>query len=138
MTGIQALERPAPSKPLRPGQVEKREFEYIRHGTQALIANLDVATGRIVSPSVAARRTEADLVADMTQTFATDSEAKWIIVLDQLNTHQSEALVRLVAHLCQLPDDLGIKDKSGILPSMTSRAAFLRPFQRKACSKQVE
>jgi len=125
MTGIQALERPAPSKPLRPGQVEKREFEYIRHGTQALIANLDVATGRIVSPSVAARRTEADLVADMTQTFATDSEAKWIIVLDQLNTHQSEALVRLVAHLCQLPDDLGIKDKSGILPSMTSRAAFL-------------
>ena len=33
-TGIQALERKHPTKPLRPGQVERREFEYIRHGTQ--------------------------------------------------------------------------------------------------------
>lgn len=39
MTGIQALERAAPPRPLRPGQVERREFEYIRHGTQYLIAN---------------------------------------------------------------------------------------------------
>ena len=125
MTGIQALERAAPTKPLRPGQVEKREFEYIRHGTQALIANLDIATGQIVSPSVGATRTEADFVAHMARTIATDPDAKWTFVLDQLNTHQAEGLVRLVARLCQLPDELGIKDKSGILKSMPSRAAFL-------------
>jgi len=38
MTGIQALERLAPDLPLRPGKVQRREFEYIRHGTQSLIA----------------------------------------------------------------------------------------------------
>ena len=125
MTGIQALERAAPTKPLRPGQVEKREFEYIRHGTQTLIANLDVATGQIVTPSIGATRTEADFVAHIAQTIASDPDAKWTVVLDQLNTHQSEGLVPLVAHSCQLPDELGVKDKSGILKSMPSRAAFL-------------
>ncbi len=125
MTGIQALERAAPTKPLQPGQVEKREFEYVRHGTQALIANLEVATGQIVSPSIGATRTETDFVTHIAQTITTDPGAKWTIVLDQLNTHQSEGLVRLVAHLCHLPDELGVKDKAGILQSMASRAAFL-------------
>jgi hypothetical protein len=46
MTGIQALERAAPSLPMKPGQIERREFEYVRHGTKALIAALDVATGK--------------------------------------------------------------------------------------------
>lgn len=50
MTAIQALERAHATHPMRPGQVEKPEFEYIRHGTQSLIANLEVATGQVVSP----------------------------------------------------------------------------------------
>src|SRR5436190_9006118 len=45
MTGIQALERAAPTLPMRPGQVERREFEYVRNGTQTLIANFAVPTG---------------------------------------------------------------------------------------------
>ena len=53
MTGIQALERTYPTEPARPGQVERQEFEYIRHGTQSLIANWEVATGTVLSPSVA-------------------------------------------------------------------------------------
>jgi hypothetical protein len=44
MTGIQALERIAPELPMMPGKVERREFEYRRHGTQTLIAAFDVAT----------------------------------------------------------------------------------------------
>ena len=47
MTGIQALERAAKSLPMKPGRVERREFEYIRHGTKALIAAFDVATGQV-------------------------------------------------------------------------------------------
>lgn len=63
MTGIQALERALPSLPMRPGQVECREFEYIRHGTQTLIANFDVVTGQVVMPTIDNQRTEVDFLA---------------------------------------------------------------------------
>lgn len=125
MTGIQALERKQPTKPMRPGEVEKREFEYIRHGTLTLIANFDVATGQVPAPSLGPTRTEADFAAHIAQTIATDPDANWTFVLDQLNTHQSESLVRLVADLCGIDDDLGVKEKRGILGSMPARAAFL-------------
>ena len=55
MTGIQALERIAPTQPMRSGQVERREFEYERHGTLSLIANFDVVSGQVVSPSLGRR-----------------------------------------------------------------------------------
>jgi putative transposase len=125
MTGIQALERLAPTKAPRPGLVERREFEYKRHGTLTLIANFNVATGQVPVPSIGATRTEADFVAHIAQTIATDPDAKWTFVLDQLNTHQSETLVRLVAKCCGTDDDLGLKGKSGILKSMDSRRTFL-------------
>lgn len=125
MTGIQALERAAPTKLCQPGQIEKREFEYIRHGTQTLIANLDVATGQIVSPSIGSTRTEPDFVAHIAHTIASDPTAHWTFVLDQLNIHQSESLVRFVADACALSTDLGCKGECGILASMASRAAFL-------------
>jgi DDE superfamily endonuclease len=125
MTGIQALERLHPSLPMQPGHVEHQEFEYERHGTLSLIANLDVATGQVVTPSLGPTRTEADFAAHITQTIQTDPEAAWILVTDQLNTHQSEALVRLVATQCSRQEDLGSKGKSGHLASMKTRAAFL-------------
>ncbi|MDJ0571381.1 MAG: transposase [Pleurocapsa sp. MO_192.B19] len=52
-------------------------------------------------------------------------EAAWVFIVDQLNTHQSACLVRLVAACCQLDIYLGLKGKSGILKSMPTRAAFL-------------
>ncbi len=125
MTGIQALERIAPTKPMRPGQVERREFEYARHGTLSLIANFDVVTGQVVMPSLGPTRTEADFAAHIAHTIDTDPEAVWLFITDQLNTHQSEALVRLVAERCGLDVDLGVKGKSGVLQSMASRTAFL-------------
>jgi len=128
MTGIQALERAAPTLPLRPGQVERREFEYVRHGTQCLIANFDVATGQVVTPSIGFTRTEVDFAAHIDQTVATDPDAPWVFVVDNLNTHQSESLVRLVITRCDLPLDrqtLGVKGESGVLSSMATRAAFL-------------
>jgi transposase len=124
-TGIQALERKHPTLPMRPGQVELQEFEYIRHGTLALIANLEVATGQVITPSLGLTRTEKDLVAHVRQTIATDLDAGWIFIVDQLNTHQSEGLVRLVAEACQIDIDLGVKGKSGILQTMETRKAFL-------------
>jgi hypothetical protein len=111
---------------MRPGEVEAREFEYIRHGTQTLIANLEVATGRIIAPTVQATRTEADFAEHLRQTVATDPQGTWIFIADQLNTHQSETLVRFVAVACGIEDPLGVKGQSGILESMKTRAAFLQ------------
>jgi transposase len=126
MTGIQALERKHPTISMGPGRVERREFEYIRHGTLTLIANFDVAQGKIVAASMGPTRTEADFVAHIKQTVATDAGAtKWHFVVDNLNTHQSESLVRFVAEHDGLDDDLGQKEKRGILKSMATRAAFL-------------
>ena len=125
-TGIQALERAAPTLPMQPGQVELREFEYERHGTQCLIANLEIATGRIIAPSISQTRTEADFVGHIQQTVATDPTGEWIFVADQLNTHKSESLVKWVAQVCHIDLELGIKGESGILQSMATRAAFLQ------------
>lgn len=126
MTGIQALERKYPDKPLEPSKIQRREFEYIRHGTQTLIASFDVATGLVIKASVGDTRTEVDYLTHVQQTIATTPNAtKWHLVMDCLNTHQSESLVRHVAQVEGLEIDLGIKGKCGILKSMQTRTDFL-------------
>lgn len=127
-TGIQALQRKHPLKPTRPGQIELREFEYERHGTQCLIINFEVATGRVIAPTIGPTRTEQDFLNHTAQTVATDPEREWVFVLDQLNTHMSESLVIFVIETCDLDIDaetLGVKGTSGILKSMATRKAFL-------------
>ena len=130
-TGIQALERAAQTKPMQPGvagrtaKVERQEYEYIRHGTQCLIANFEVATGKQIAPSIGATRTEADFAAHIAQTVQTAPSKQWVFITDQLNTHQSESLVEWIANEINYTGDLGEKGKSGILKSMETRAEFL-------------
>jgi hypothetical protein len=125
MTGIQALERLFPTKPVRPGLVERREFEYKRHGTQTLIANFEVATGELIAPTIGDRRTEMDFAQHIACTIVTDPDAEWVFVVDQLNIHMSETLVRVVAAECEYEADLGVKGTAGILQSMVTRQTFL-------------
>jgi hypothetical protein len=126
LTGVQALERKHPGLPLAPGKVERREFEYIRHGTRAFILTRDVVTGKLLAPHAGPRRTEQDFLAHVQAVVATDPEAsRWHFVCDHLNIHQSESLVRWVAQLSGLEEDLGKKGETGILASMSRRAAFL-------------
>ena len=126
MTGIQATERIAPTLAMTPGQVERREFEYTRHGTQCLIGNFEVATGEVIAPTVQPTRTEGDFAGHIARTVATDPEAGWIFVADNLTTHVSETLVLWVASLCGIASEsLGKKGKSGVLKSVATRKAFL-------------
>ena len=126
MTGIQALERQMPDIPMKPGRCVKVEFEYRRHGTQTLIASFNVASGRIAQADVGETRTEEDLKTHIKSLLAQHPDApKTHLVMDCLNTHQSEALVRIVAALEPQPLELGEKGKSGILKSMATRSAFL-------------
>jgi hypothetical protein len=125
-TGIQALERIAADLPMAPGKPVAREFEYKRHGTQTLIAAMRIATGEI-SAHCGDTRTEEDytrFIEDLIQRHP--GYGVYHLVMDQLNTHKSEALVRLTAKVCGLEIDLGEKGKHGILKSLESREAFLR------------
>lgn len=126
MTGVQALERKHPGLPMRPGKVERREFEYIRHGTLSFIINFHVASGRVGETSSGPTRTEADFVGHIQRTVAADPTVKkWHFVVDNLNTHMSASLVEYVADESDIDTDLGVKGKSGVLKSMKTRADFL-------------
>ncbi len=126
LTGVQALERKHPGLPMAPGKVERREFEYIRHGTAAFILSRDVVTGQVIAPSAGNTRTEADFLAHVQAVVATDSTAScWHFVVDNLDIHLSESLVRWVATESDLDIDLGEKGQTGILRNKQTRAAFL-------------
>lgn len=127
MTGVQALERKHPGLPLQPGKVERQEFEYIRHGTLAFMVNFDVATGRVGTVSAGPTRNEQDYLAHIRRTVEAEPDVtQWHFVVDNLNIHLSESLVRYVAAQSGIDEaTLGVKGKSGILRSKCSRAEFL-------------
>jgi transposase len=113
---------------MQPSHVLRREFEYIRHGTLSWFINFDVVTGQVIEPSWGSTRTEEDALAHIQRLIASDPQAsKWHLIVDNLNIHQSESLVRWIAEREGIaPDVLGVKGKRGILQSMESRAAFLQ------------
>jgi transposase len=119
-TGMQVLERKAPTKPAQPGRRERREHEYIRHGTRVLINSLAVATGQIAW-TIGTTRKATDFVAHLQQAYEKLPRMKrydW--VMDNLNTHWSLDVCRLVARWCKVPF-APQKLKKG-----TQRRAFLR------------
>lgn len=125
-SGIQALERLHPSLPMRAGTIERQEHEYKRHGTRTLIANLEVATGKVITPSIGQSRTNEDFASHIYKTIATDPHAAgWIFVVDQLNIHQSEALVKLVAKQLSIELELDRKGRLKNMKAMASRRTFL-------------
>jgi transposase len=127
LTGVQAVERKRPGFPLAPGHVQRREFEYERHGTRCFILSRDVVSGKLLAPLCGPTRTEEDFLSHVQAIVATDPKVtRWHIVGDNLNIHQSEALVRWVAQISGIQQELGKKGEYGILALMPRRAQFLR------------
>ena len=125
-TGIQALSRQENSAPLSKGGHKRREFEYTRNGTTCLIAAFDIGTGKISHGLLTPTRKEDDFegfVSDIIEKYPIGDEI--ILMTDQLNTHMSESLVRLIARKIGFTGELGIKDKEGILKNMETRRIFL-------------
>jgi hypothetical protein len=126
MSGIQALERIAKEIPMAVGRPARIEFEYNRHGTLCLIGNWHVVEGQMIATTIDPTRTEEDIAAHIRQTVNTDPQASWVLIVDNLNTHGSESLVRYVAQQEGIDEaTLGRKDKPGVLQSMASRQALL-------------
>lgn len=90
-TGIQAIERKHADRPPQPGRARRREFEYIRHGTQALTAALDVHSGRVLGRCTD-RRTQDELVAFMEDVARAYPKGVVHVIWDNLNTHRAQAV----------------------------------------------
>ncbi len=98
-TGMQILGRKYPTQPAQPGRPEKREFEYIRYGTRALITSFAVATGEVVW-DLGPTRTSADFgrhVGHVATHFRQFERFDWVV--DNLNTHWSLEVCEYVAAL---------------------------------------
>jgi transposase len=132
-TGLQANEKRAETLPPKPDQTAKEETQYTRHGAVCLTAAWDVVLGQVVYHNVQETRTNDDFASFIEETIASDTLGRWVFVLDNLNTHSSETLVRLIARLEGIdPATLGDKRKrKGILGSTASRQAFLGAPERR-------
>jgi transposase len=126
MTSLQAIERRAPTKLPLPGQIAKEEFQYTRHGTVCVTGNWHVVQGKMICPTIEETRNNEDFAKHIARTIATDPEASWVFVVDNLNTHCGEPLVRLVAKQLGIDESkLGKAKEHGPLKTMDSRRKFL-------------
>lgn len=130
--GIAAREHMNPKQQMKPGVSERIDPEYKRHGTTGIIASLNVATGEIVNPLVQPTRKEVDFLAHIEGVVRLNEFDKNIFLVDNLNTHVSESLVKMVAEYEGLDlEELGEKGKSGILKNKDSRRDFLEQSEHK-------
>lgn len=126
MTSLQANERRAETKRPLPGKIAKEEFQYTRHGTVCVTGNWHVVEGQLLCPTIEETRNNEDFAKHIERTIATDPEAGWVFVVDNLNTHSGEPLVQMIAQHLHIDEaTLGVAKKRGILKTMASRRSFL-------------
>ena len=124
-TGMQVLDRTAPTRPPAPGRPERREFEYIRLGTRTMITTFVVPTGEVVwdlGPTQHQPGLPGSRAAGGVQ-FRDMMRFDWVV--DNLNTHQSLELCEVVAYLNGQPF------RPGALKTQEQRRTFLSDPEHK-------
>lgn len=91
---IQALDRSQPLLPMRPGQVERRTHDYVRHGTTNLFAALDAKTGRVIGEVHRRHRAKEFLHFLNTIDTAVPADLDVHLILDNYGTHKTPAVHR--------------------------------------------
>jgi transposase len=94
--GIQALDRTQPLLPLRAKKSRSWTNEYVRPGTQTLIAALEIATGRVVA-HIRNRRTSVNFIRFMNDVVRAYPGRELHVVADNLNIHKNQAARRWLA-----------------------------------------
>jgi transposase len=89
-TGIQALDRTQPLLPLGAKKPRSWTNEYVRHGTQTLLAALEIASGQVVA-HVKQRRTSVNFLHFLKDVVAAFPARDLHMVLDNLNIHKNQA-----------------------------------------------
>ena len=88
-TAMQARSRKRATRPVRAGLVERREFEYVRHGTVSLMAAMNVTTGT-VHPKIIKRNDSDTFIEFLTELAATvEPDKKIHLILDNGSSHTS-------------------------------------------------
>ncbi len=87
--GIQALDRTQPLLPLRAAKPQSWTNEYVRHGTQTMIAALEIATGKVVA-HVRNRRTSVNFLRFMNDVVRAYPNRELHVVVDNLNIHKND------------------------------------------------
>ena len=94
---IQALDRTQPLLPMRPGQIERRTHDYVRHGTTSLFAALDVKTGAVIGQLHRRHRAKEfkSFLNTIDESVPEDLDVH--LILDNSSTHKTPAIRRWLA-----------------------------------------
>ena len=102
-TGLQALERTAPSLPADSIRPEYREFEYIRHGTVSIISILEKRSGKVYTECIPDHTSVTIINSVKKHAAQYDSSTTLHYVCDNYSSHSTEGFCQGIAELCNIP-----------------------------------
>lgn len=102
-TGLQALERVAPSLPAKSNQPAYHEPEYIRHGAVSILSVLHVPKGHVFTECISDHTSPTILSCLQTHVRRFPKSAELHYILDNYSSHSTELFCKGIAELCDVP-----------------------------------
>jgi transposase len=96
---IQAPGRCHPTAPAAPGKPVRVEHEYVRHGALALLAGLDVHTGKVFAstPATTGIKPFMDLIGQVMSRPEYNSASRVFVIVDNGSDHRGQAAIDRLA-----------------------------------------